>query len=70
MKFKMFLFLISLHLAEMRYHKDIIIEDRKKCLLVKKCIKRITFNILQVKNLLKAEIAQANKTKMCKENTN
>lgn len=41
----------------------------QKCLLVKKCINYITFNILQVKNLLKVKIAQANKTKTCRENT-
>lgn len=69
MKFKMFWFLISLQLARMRYHKDIIIWDRKKCLLVKKWINCITFNILQVKNLLKVKITQANKSKMCRENT-
>lgn len=67
-KFKMFWFLVSLQLVRMRYHKDIIIWDRKKCLLVKKCINCITFNILQVKNLLKVKIVQANKTKMCREN--
>lgn len=34
----MFWFVLSLQLAEMRYHKDIIIQNRKKYVLVKECI--------------------------------